>query len=471
MFGGTPTSTPNNDFLNFRSNKNNNSKNYSVSEFIPPEDKALFDKDQTFKRKINFEELPLSATAESISSNTTTATKIAKNISIDVEDKNNNINVPYTPALDLKTPPHFKFNQLKNISSSFASCFAHNSNDIYRPISTTHIAQNENIFRYPNESKKKPVTVEDINNKTNINLNEIENNKFKESSGNALSQKLTKIVCNCKKSKCLKLYCECFILGLYCDGCNCSPCFNNVDNSEERNKVMELLKEKNPAAFKPKIDYNIYDDKNKVEKTKHIRGCNCRQTQCLKKYCECYQSSVLCTSLCKCTDCKNDDIEKLKKKVKNNVIFKTVTTSDDSLDNKNSFSHEFFPNKDISIKDQINSTNLVNRKDISEENSDYEDDIEIEDFKRTSHYKSPEKNLERKRKRPPSEDFVAEDLNDEILTPKNQVTTFKTKRNKDVNNTHISTGPGTSKKKRVTKLSGDSDEQPNKIAKKLNLQF
>lgn len=34
--------------------------------------------------------------------------------------------------------------------------------------------------------------------------------------------------CNCKKSKCLKLYCECFSAELFCDGCNCTDCRNNT---------------------------------------------------------------------------------------------------------------------------------------------------------------------------------------------------------------------------------------------------
>lgn len=35
--------------------------------------------------------------------------------------------------------------------------------------------------------------------------------------------------CNCKKSKCLKLYCECFAAELFCDGCNCTDCQNTED--------------------------------------------------------------------------------------------------------------------------------------------------------------------------------------------------------------------------------------------------
>ena len=33
--------------------------------------------------------------------------------------------------------------------------------------------------------------------------------------------------CNCKKSRCLKLYCECFSADIYCNGCNCTSCLNN----------------------------------------------------------------------------------------------------------------------------------------------------------------------------------------------------------------------------------------------------
>src|SRR4051794_13260825 len=34
--------------------------------------------------------------------------------------------------------------------------------------------------------------------------------------------------CNCKNSRCLKLYCECFASGAYCEGCNCKNCFNDI---------------------------------------------------------------------------------------------------------------------------------------------------------------------------------------------------------------------------------------------------
>ncbi len=37
--------------------------------------------------------------------------------------------------------------------------------------------------------------------------------------------------CNCEKSKCLKLYCECFAKNLFCgNSCNCKDCHNNLKN-------------------------------------------------------------------------------------------------------------------------------------------------------------------------------------------------------------------------------------------------
>lgn len=51
----------------------------------------------------------------------------------------------------------------------------------------------------------------------------------------------------------LSRYCECFASGIYCEGCNCVNCFNNVDNEAARREAVEATLERNPNAFRPKI--------------------------------------------------------------------------------------------------------------------------------------------------------------------------------------------------------------------------
>ena len=63
------------------------------------------------------------------------------------------------------------------------------------------------------------------------------------------------IYCNCKNSKCLKLYCNCFKAGQYCnEKCLCLPCRNKPQNDMEREAAIENIKTRNPLAFKPRIE-------------------------------------------------------------------------------------------------------------------------------------------------------------------------------------------------------------------------
>eukprot|EP00011_Vannellida_sp_DIVA3-517-6-12_P005768 CAMPEP_0114613640 /NCGR_PEP_ID=MMETSP0168-20121206/5237_1 /TAXON_ID=95228 ORGANISM="Vannella sp., Strain DIVA3 517/6/12" /NCGR_SAMPLE_ID=MMETSP0168 /ASSEMBLY_ACC=CAM_ASM_000044 /LENGTH=462 /DNA_ID=CAMNT_0001824653 /DNA_START=105 /DNA_END=1493 /DNA_ORIENTATION=+ len=114
--------------------------------------------------------------------------------------------------------------------------------------------------------------------------------------------------CNCKNSKCLKLYCECFAARMYCDGCNCLSCMNTPDNAEAVQRAVVATLERNPKAFINKIQYTgrvNLNDPDAAMPGKHSRGCHCKKSNCLKKYCECFQANILCGDNCKCLDCKN----------------------------------------------------------------------------------------------------------------------------------------------------------------------
>ena len=68
------------------------------------------------------------------------------------------------------------------------------------------------------------------------------------------STTVASLTCHCSKSKCLKMYCECFTQGRYCDEkCECKNCCNTPENLAKIKEARKAIRTRNPQAFKTKV--------------------------------------------------------------------------------------------------------------------------------------------------------------------------------------------------------------------------
>ena len=177
-----------------------------------------------------------------------------KNENILLDQKRNRININTDDSdIEMKSTPHSTFNKYNNKIKYFPDL---------------------------NQKSEKKMSI-DLNDNL-INNNNNENNKIKI------------IGCNCKNSGCLKRYCECFTRMKYCDlNCQCKNCFNTLEHEKERVEAIQNYMMKSPISFK-KLNLDVSN-----------LTCFCKKSNCLKKYCECFQMGIKCNSNCKCIDCKN----------------------------------------------------------------------------------------------------------------------------------------------------------------------
>jgi hypothetical protein len=105
--------------------------------------------------------------------------------------------------------------------------------------------------------------------------------------------------CTCKKTRCLKLYCQCFGVKLHCGpACRCLNCFNTRKHEKQRKEAMRQILARNPGAFDTKFQKNAKATTAVTAKIlAHKLGCKCRKSACMKKVRQITALTLLLTSV------------------------------------------------------------------------------------------------------------------------------------------------------------------------------
>lgn len=107
--------------------------------------------------------------------------------------------------------------------------------------------------------------------------------------------------CRCAKTRCLKLYCDCFRGTKLCTSrCQCIECLNTAEESGPdgiKTRTMQDIVARRPNAFQKRV-------------RNPNAGCKCKNSRCLKKYCDCFRQAKHCGNLCVCRNCLNNEVAK-----------------------------------------------------------------------------------------------------------------------------------------------------------------
>ena len=154
-----------------------------------------------------------------------------------------------------------KIVQVANSGSNYVATFqgfntipirSSNSSGVSSDVLGTLLAQHP--LGYVTNQTSQPSSLLSSNLPEGINMNQQANANMSNNGQNSnSSQHSSRKPCNCTKSHCLKLYCECFANGQLCDMCNCTNCMNNLTFEDERARAIKMTLDRNPTAFHPKI--------------------------------------------------------------------------------------------------------------------------------------------------------------------------------------------------------------------------
>ena len=260
----------------------------------------------------------------------------------------NNINKYQNVSILYQNQPTNQYlkeiSQINYIKTKDNEIMKYNSNEIPN---INNITNNEKgafslIANYTNNNNTN--NINNINNINNTNkINYIKNESMEPNN---------KIHCTCKKTKCIKKYCECYSSKVYCQNCKCENCENKpylIDNNNN-NSINKKEEEINESKIIKQIsDSDIICDIND-NYLKKLIICTCSKSGCNKNYCECFKAKVKCNNKCRCIKCLNkpDDTIPLDEE---KMITKSISAPISNTNNNNT------NNNNINNVNNVNNVN------------------------------------------------------------------------------------------------------------------